>query len=430
MNVGKTMERKRIMKTERLKCLYVWMACTFCVLSVASCVNDGYEDGKMESENVTVNLNFKAGDIKVETDGTVAENRLNSIRVYVFNGDGEDARLLGYHHEKAIPGNSVEYSFPIELGLKQSQTGQKCRFYIVANEDEAGGLHLPDDDTGPFSFPEATRDEVDGAWSFKDGEDITPAELKSLRFNGLPSYGEPIPMAVEGSRTITSQNQQCEFILKRSVAKLCMYFAKTGGGELYMDRGMYLYNVPEEGYLFPQKTLTDNNIGAIGHTETDLDTEEKPDSEHQRGGKELLVPNYLDGTTTPAHKNEITKGYPLKGEPSGPDPDNYQMLPAEPVYMFAHYTGVENPTGAGIAGTDRGYYVKLLFHMHESNDAEDGDGEYENHDGKIHRVFLPKIEANDEVRLFSHIYMKGYIELQLHWMVAGWQTGGGDIVFN
>lgn len=399
-----------------------------CMLSATSCVNDEYAGGQTEqTEHVTVNLNFRVGN--TETDAAEPENQLESIRVYVFDDNEAEPQLLGYHH--ATVGSGVTtYDFPIELGLRRSQAGRQCRFYIIANESRAGGLHLPDN-TGSFTFPDAERNGTDGTWAFKNGAGITPAELRSLRFNGLPEYGERLPMAVEESRTV-SHNQQCDFKLIRSVAKLSLYFAKTGTGELYMDRGMYLYNVPKEGYLFPQESLTESNIGSIENEETDLNVEEKPDSEHGRGGKELLAPAYLEGGTTPAHKNVIIKNYPLEGEPGGkPNPDNYQLLPQKPIYMFAHYTGVENPTGTGTVETDKGYYVKFLFHMHENSDDDGGDNEYPDHDGEIHRVFLPKVSANDDVSVFSRIYMKGYIKLELHWMVKQWSDGGGgDITFN
>lgn len=413
------------MKTKRLKHLYIRVACMLCMLSAASCINDEYAgEREGQTERVTVDLNFKVGGVATETDGTDPENRLKSIRVYVFDNNDADAQLLGFYYSGEIVEDVAEYSFPIELGLKRSQTGQRCYFYIVANEEQAGGLHSPDNGVS-FSFPEATRDETDGTWSFAEGGGTTPTELKGLRFSGLPEYGQPLPMAVEGVQTISSQNRQCNFELERSVAKLCMYFAKTGAGELYMDRGMYLYNTPKEGYLFPQTNLTLNENDII-HKEERPEDEQPGSGEHQRGGKELLA--RADQGGTPQHKNEITKDYPLGGEPDGPYPDNYQLLPDKPIYMFAHYTGVENSTGTGVAGTDKGYYVKLLFHMHEKV-GDDGD-EDNNHDGEIHRVFLPKVDANDEVRVFSRIYMKGYIELQLHWMIAEWQSGGGDIEFN
>lgn len=144
------------------------------------------------------------------------------------------------------------------------------------------------------------------------------------------------------------------------MAKLSLYFAKYGAGELYIDRGIYLYNVPEEGYLFPPTSLTQDNIGIIGNQETDPGKAEAPDSNHQRGGKELLPPSYTGSGTTPAHTNAITAEYPLTGggtENTG----NYQLLPAKPIYMFAHYTGVTNGTGTGTVETDKGYYVKFLF---------------------------------------------------------------------
>lgn len=426
------------MKMNKLKyLLYMCAASIVCLFAATSCITDDLGDDSPTAggnEHVTVNMTFQAKDAGIATDASNPENQLKSIRVYVFDSDKAEASLLGYHHvDLGGQPATATYKFSIKLNLRKDQLAQNCRFYIIANENYAGGLQLADG-TSPFTLPEATWDDTKEEWNWAaESNRITPTDFPNLRFTQLPEYGtdgSPLPMAVAESRSIASMGQKCEFVLQRSVAKLSLYFTKTGAGELYMDRGMYLYNVPKEGYLFPQESLRENDI-TIGNEETDLDVEETPDSEHKRGGRELLAPAYQTDGLTPAHKNGITKDYPLEGEPGGiPNPDNYQLLPEKPVYMFAHYTGVNNSTGTGVAGTDKGYYVKLLFHMHESNDEEGGDNEYPDHDGKIHRVFLPKVDANDEVRVFSRIYMKGYIELQLHWMVAEWQTGGGDIDFN
>lgn len=420
------------MKMNKLKhLLYTCAASIVCIFAATSCITDDLGDDTPTSggnEHVTVNLTFQAKDVSIATDANNPENQLKSIRVYVFDNNDANANLLGYHYADLGTSTVATYKFSIKLNLRQKDLTKDCYFYIIANENFAKVTNA--EEVKPISFPAAAWDETEEEWKWENMSTTTnPATLSALRFNTLPMYGENPPMAVAEARSIASMSQHCEFILQRSVAKLCLYFAKTGAGELYMDRGMYLYNTPKEGYLFPQESLTANNIGEITHEETNLGEVETPDSDHGRGGQELLAPSYQSGTTTPAHTNEIDKNYPLGGEPDGPHPDNYQLLPEKPVYMFAHYTGVANSTGTGVAGTDKGYYVKLLFHMHENNDADGGEDEAPNHDGEIYRVFLPKVDANDEVRIFSRIYMKGYIELQLHWMVADWQTGGGDIEF-
>lgn len=402
-----------------------------CLLSVCSCAGNEHDEGMVDSNGrVTVTLSFKARDVQAGEDVGAPENQLSTIRVYVFDRNGQDVSLLGYHHAE-IQENKSTYNFDMELNMTKDNMGETCWFYIIANEGSAKGLYLPG--SSGFSFPEANQDE-NGIWSFTDGETISPEGLRDLRFNGLPEYGDDggiLPMAAEVSQKITSMHQQCKFELQRSVAKLSLFFVKTGSGELYMDRGMYLYNIPEEGFLFPRTDLESSGL-RIGNHETNLDQEEGPDDNHQRGGLELLEPAYNAGTTTPSHTNEITKTFPLGGEnPDRPDPKNYELLPEKPIYMFAHYTGTADKTGKGDPNKDKGYYVKFLFHMHESNDGEGGSGEYPDHDGEIHRVFLPKVDANDDIRIFSRIYMKGYIELQLHWAVGRWTDGGGgNIDFN
>lgn len=413
------------------------LACLLAV-GIVSCAGDEYEQEPIPSKDrVTVNLTFSTGrSTNDEVEADDPEDQLRSLRVYIFS-DGE---LVGYQPETTIPARTTSQVLEMQLSLSNSaipSEGYPCTFYIIANEDAAVGLKLGENtnytlptpvqtDKGFWTLPEETTEET-----FKDIKFIQlPTATEEWNKDGKTHYGSILPMAAIHKETIHKDTKSIEIGLQRSVAKLSLYFAKTGSGELYMDRGMYLYNVPQEGYLFPRQNLEESNID-IGNKETGLDREETSDSDdHQRSGQELLEPDYEPDTTTPAHKNEITTYYPIEGEPDGiPNPKNYQQMPDKPIYLFAHYTGVDKADGIGDPKTDKGYYVKLLFHMHEDK----GDnGEIEtNHDGKINRVFLPKVDANEEVRIFSRIYMEGYIKLELHWMVEKWEDGGGgDITFN
>lgn len=414
------------MKTKRLKHLYIRVACMLCMLSAASCVNDEYAGEKEgQTERVTVDLNFKVGGVATETDGTDPENRLKSIRVYVFDNNGADARLLGFFYSGEIVKDVAEYSFPIELGLKRSQTGQRCYFYIVANEKQAGDLYLSDKADSPFTLPEAAWNGEDGAWSWK-GENITPVQIKELVFKTLPDFGSALPMAVEGVQTISSQNRHCTFILQRSVAKLNLYFAKYGAGQAFMGRGMYLYNIPEYGFLFPK--AGDFTVGTT--YKEDEETGDDSDSPNQNGGKVILPA----GAKTVADEtkpdkidiNEITKDV-AKLQGGADNLDNYDLFPQHPVYLYAHPQGKDK--GEDVLddqnNTD-GYQLKLLVHLHEVGE----DGDLTDHTGEIYNVYLPKVQANQSMNVLSVFRMKSYIEIpELHWMILPWNQKGGDIVF-
>lgn len=88
--------------------------------------------------------------------------------------------------------------------------------------------------------------------------------------------------------TVTHDNQEINLELKRSIAKLQLYFAKAdvadaGEGQLYMGRGLYLYNMPKYGYLFPKEkyeyTGDFNCLEGAG---------ESFDSKNQKNGKVIL----------------------------------------------------------------------------------------------------------------------------------------------
>lgn len=394
-----------------------------CMLSAVSCVNDEYAGGQTEqTEHVTVNLNFKARNVPVETDATKPENQLKSIRVYIFDNDDDNPQLLGYHHA-TIDNDAVTCNFPIQLSLKRNQEGSTCRFYIIANEEQAKGLYLPDNTSGTFTFPEAERSETDGTWAFKDSTHITPEQLKSLRFNTLPQYGGQLPMALEEAKTV-SHNQQFDFTLIRSVAKLSLYFAKYGAGQAYMGRGMYLYNIPEYGFLFPN--------GELSYIETNYEEDENgnnTDSYNQNGGKVILKAGAKteedENNSSKIDINEIEKDVSKLGGGAG-NHANYDLIPTEPVYLYAHPQG-KDPGDDVLDENEKtdGYMLKVLVHLHETD--EDGDPD---HKGEIYKVYLPKVQANHAIEVYSVFRMKSYVEIpDLHWMILPWNDKGGDIVF-
>ena len=136
-------------------------------------------------------------------------------------------------------------------------------FYAIANEGSAEGLK---------SLPAAVYDSETGRYVWTDDKEITQRELLELTFSGLPesklTEGDPaakdetgkkysssiLPMAVKQEVVITKETENLTLPLRRSLGKMELYFAKGGIGEgdLYIGRGVYLYNIPTKGYLFPQ----------------------------------------------------------------------------------------------------------------------------------------------------------------------------------
>ena len=140
-----------------------------------------------------------------------------------------------------------------------------------------------------------------------EGLEVTPDKLESLTFSRLPeaeyvSGGTEtgkdetgkiycsaiVPMTGKCRETVANDHQEIKLVLKRSVAKLNLYFAKAdvtdaGKGQLYMGRGLYLYNIPEYGYLFPKEKY--EYTGAFNCLEGAGDSS---DSRHQKNGKVIL----------------------------------------------------------------------------------------------------------------------------------------------
>lgn len=200
----------------------------------------------------------------MESDEGNNENLIRTVRVYVF--DGSDGSLTGYHHADLSDKNVTEKSFNIRLGFSRHTIpadGHTCLFYAIANEGSAEGLK---------SLPAAVYDSETGRYVWTDDKEITQRELLELTFSGLPesklTEGDPaakdetgkkysssiLPMAVKQEVVITKETENLTLPLRRSVGKMELYFAKGGIGEgdLYIGRGVYLYNIPTKGYLFPQ----------------------------------------------------------------------------------------------------------------------------------------------------------------------------------
>ena len=190
------------------------------------------------------------------------------------------------------------------------------RFYFIVNEKEAGDLKT-DNREAFTAFPEPEL-LSDGTWNFKKMT-LTEDDLKKLTFTKLPeatlqtgapdaidetgkTYQSPrLPMTavVAPSYRMSSNLPPIEVELLRSVGKLTFRFSKTGQGALFMGRGMYLYNVPQYGYLFPKAHADLDTLpasGYIGRKEASpgdpVPEEDKPFYEdsrlHQLNGVKLL----------------------------------------------------------------------------------------------------------------------------------------------
>lgn len=404
---------------------------------MTACAPDGQE-GMFPGKGEPVTVKFS-----IDTRGAGADSfdsQVKTLRVYAF----QDGSPVGYYY-----GGEDVQTHIFEWKLPQGEVW----FYAVANEQAAGEL-LSENKGDIFVLPGETA----GGVRPVEGLEVTPDKLESLTFGRLPEaeyvsggtetgkdetekqYRSAIvPMTGKHRETVTHDNQEINLVLKRSVAKLNLYFAKAdvadaGAGQLYMGRGLYLYNMPEYGYLFPKEkyeyTGNFNCLEGAG---------ESSDSKNQKNGKVILsagwpgepenapqegTPEYEEYERNLREKTHINEIKAL-AHAGNADTDNFQWIPAKPVYLFANPNGIadrypDNPS----AEESKGYYLKILSHEHKV-----GSDGMEGHEGDMQYVALPPVEANTNLRLFSVISMHGHVGVTAHWMIVPWEPGGGDVVF-
>lgn len=398
-----------------------------CTGLLSSCASDDERDIATSGEPVEVTLavSTRAG---ATDDITAPESQIESLRVYAFRED----ELAGYYYGTAT--ENIVMKLP----------SGDILFYAIANEQRAGELKQ-DNGTSTWTFPGPT----DGPAPNLENITVTAQQLEATTFSTLPQAeltsgtddvidetnktykGAVLPMTGK-TKAAVSANSTVQIKLTRSVAKLNLYFSKVGveTDKLYLGRGLYLYNVPQYGYLFPETSYTGN----FAHLEKE-DGENADSQLHQKGGMVILKcgwpeekadadPN--DGAFLRTHINEITM---FNNTPSqAASLETYQYMPQRPIYLFANpnkVSATDNLPAEPSASEAKGYYLKIMAHMHRT-DEQGTDG----HPGKVFYVSLPEVKANDNLEVYSTIFVDGYIGITPHWKITEWESGGAGIEFN
>ena len=246
----------------------------------SSCASDDERDITASGKPVEVTLavSTRAG---ATDDITAPESEINTLRIYAFRGD----ELAGYYYGTAT--ENIAMKLP----------SGEISFYAIANEEAAGQLKQ-NNGTDVWTFPGP----IDNQTPDLENISVTAAQLEEATFSTLPQAeltsgdtnvkdetgktykGAVLPMTGKTSKTV-SANSTVQITLMRSVAKLNLYFSKVGVDTdiLYLGRGLYLYNVPQYGYLFPRN----NYEGSFNNLETD-DGEKSDSWLHQKGGMVIL----------------------------------------------------------------------------------------------------------------------------------------------
>lgn len=409
-----------------------------------ACSDDSPEqkpDGTMETVRIMIQTRANGENI-LELEEN--EYKIQTLRMYVFS---DDEKLLGYHYVNNTTGDQQTVTFTMKL-----PTGSHT-FYTIANERAAG--EIKKNNAEGFTFPEPTNTE-----STIDletlGRQISPDILKSLTFSELPAatyssggntdskdetnkkYTSPLlPMVSEYTRQVTP-NGSVSISLTRSVAKMQLYFTTTGAGECYMGRGLYLYNEPKYGYLFPCNTYSDP-IGRKEAESAPSDWNTNPDYQdshlHQLNGRVILNSGWPDepesyGDTEHTEQMEGLDINLIEADINDPTNPQYEQLPQKSFYLFANpniSTGQlrEDVVVSATKPVGDGYYLKILVHQHGANHTG-----VELHKGERFYLPLPAVKANDCLSIYSVVTLDGHITLTPHWMIQEWQEGGGSIEFN
>lgn len=408
-----------------------------------ACSDDSPEqkpDGTMETVRITIQTRANGENI-LELEEN--EYKIQTLRMYVFS---DDEKLLGYHYVDNTTGDQQTVTFTMKL-----PTGTHT-FYTIANENAAGGLKINNTGDTAYNLPGSTdATEVD-----LETLTVTPDDLESLTFSTLPAatylsggetnskdetgkkYTSPLlPMVSKYTQQVTP-NGSVSISLTRSVAKMKFYFTTTGVGDCYMGRGLYLYNEPEYGYLFPCNTYSE----LIGRREaesapSDWDTD--PDYQdshlHQLNGRVILNSGWPDEPESygDTEHTEQMKGLDInliEADINDPTNPQYEHLPQKSFYLFANpniSTGQlrEDVVVSATKPVGDGYYLKILVHQHGADQTS-----VELHKGERFYLPLPAVKANDCLSIYSVVTLDGHITLTPHWMIQEWQEGGGSIEFN
>lgn len=409
-----------------------------------ACSDDSPEqkpDGTMETVRITIQTRANGENI-LELEEN--EYKIQTLRMYVFS---DDEKLLGYHYVNNTMGDQQTVTFTMKL-----PTGSHT-FYTIANERAAG--EIKKNNAEGFTFPEPTNTE-----STIDletlGRQISPDILKSLTFSELPKatylsggytdskdetgkkYTSPLlPMVSKYTQQVTP-NGSVSISLTRSVAKMKFYFTTTGVGDCYMGRGLYLYNEPKYGYLFPCNTYSDS-IGRKEAESAPSDWNTNPDYQdshlHQLNGRVILNSGWPDEPESygDTEHTEQMKGLDInliEADINDPTNPQYEHLPQKSFYLFANpniSTGQlrEDVVVSATKPVGDGYYLKILVHQHGANHTG-----VELHKGERFYLPLPAVKANDCLSIYSVVTLDGHITLTPHWMIQEWQEGGGSIEFN
>lgn len=220
----------------------------------ASCIKEDIPSAG-DKQYTMVQLNFSTGNMP--TKAVLAdekESEIHSLRIYAY----ALGRKVGYFYGSPVPSSIL-----MDIEMIQGGDSQEVTFYVVANE--AAAVHA-------------------GSGSYTLTENTTLAELEAMTFtsidylsNGLPMYGtskHQISMTAVADDPQAQNDvpgheghivsQSINIPLKRAVAKVGVYFAKSTGmtADLTVDQVTVVQGTARiSNYLAPKSAAVLQNVG-------------------------------------------------------------------------------------------------------------------------------------------------------------------------
>lgn len=273
---------------------------------LSSCQKDTEEWAIDAEQTVTVALSVDATKM-TRALPTDMEERVNSLRIYAFNGDKQVGHIV---REATMPG--TPFYMDLELPLNGTHN---VDFYLIANEEEMDNENQ----------------------TVKLDEKMTEAQLDEIKFTSI-TQDQALPMyavkTVGINVDLTSGNantsdgheghallsQSISFSLERPIAKLSVYAAKAEGASTnpiiskveLLAEGTRQYN-----YLFAKSLETINAIPSRSNNRVMLNASKEISKGVESGSEAAKEPANYNEVVTGQYLSEVGRGASAWNMPSG-----------------------------------------------------------------------------------------------------------------
>ncbi len=333
------------------------------------CISEKYEVSDLQ--NVMIQINVSSADEMTRATETpvASEQTINTLRIYAFRG----SRLCGYYYQGSA------YVGPILMDLELPDGESDVDFYLIANEAEMAY------ENGLVSLSERmSREQLEQIkFTALTHRTVLPMYCKSTKTIDASDFSDEIirPAGHEGHLKI---NQQVDFVLTRSLAKLSVHAAKALGAATdpkILKVDLLNTGTRQYSYLFPQTEVVLDAVPTRANDRFFLDSDVKITKEVEKGSSAAADPASYDPVVEGCYLPEVSAGFTAD----------------DPSYRWDVSSGEEK---------EAVLYVEYVL----------GD------ETEILRryVYLPRVERNDHIKVCIIINAEG--QLIINYVVADWNV--------